>query len=171
MCGRLALDGITHPQCRTRYGIDRMTSFFHYGGPVQKAIKSLKYRLVSDLAGELMGLVKGPDLKGYFGVPIPLHPNKFRERGFNQAEILVSFLNIPTRTDILTRTKETRPQAEIKNRTERIENMKKSFKSKQTTGRIILFDDVATTRATLQNAAYALKKSGASYIWAITVAR
>lgn len=171
MCGRLALDGITHPRCRTRYGIDRMTSFFHYGGVVQKAIKSIKYRLVSDLTNELTGMIVAPDVPDYSVIPVPLHPKKFRSRGFNQAEILASFLKLPVKTDILSRIKETRPQAEIKNRTERIENMKHSFVSKTARGNIILFDDVATTRATLQNAAYALKKAGASYIWAMTIAR
>lgn len=177
MCGRLAFCGVTHPNCRTRYGIDGLTSFFHYDGPVRKAIKALKYRYVSDLAEEFVGLTQIPEQVGNDSilVPIPLHGTRYRQRGFNQAEVLgravAQRLHIPVRTDILRRTRATPPQAEIKRRQERLDNMKSSFASKPVFGNIILFDDVCTTGATLRNAASALKRAGAHHIWAMTVAR
>jgi ComF family protein len=175
MCGRLALDGVTHPLCRTRFGIDGLTSFFHYDGPVQKAIKAIKYRSVSDLAQEFVSLVPDVKLPKGIVIPIPLHSSRLRFRGFNQAEVLgrifAKRLNIPVRTDILRRARATPPQAEIKKKKERLENMKKSFVSEKLKGNILLFDDVFTTGATMQNAANVLKRSGATHIWAMTIAR
>ncbi len=104
-------------------------------------------------------------------VPVPLHSTRLRDRGFNQAEVLVRQLHIPMRTDILTRTRSTSPQAEIKEKKKRLENMKNSFASRQIRGNIVLFDDVCTTGATLRNAAEALKRAGANHVWAMTIAR
>ena len=80
-------------------------------------------------------------------------------------------LRMQMRTDILIRTKSTTPQAEIKDKKKRLENMRNSFESKKISGNILLFDDVCTTGATLRNAADALKRAGASHIWAVTIAR
>jgi ComF family protein len=171
MCGRLALDGVTHPYCRTRYSLDGLTSFFHYDGPVKKAIKAIKYRYVSDLAEEFVSLLSIPEFKNYVLIPIPLHSTRLRDRGFNQAEVLGSLLRIPMRTDILRRTRATMPQAEIKEKKTRLENMKNSFASREIWGNIVLFDDVCTTGATLRNAAGALKRAGARHVWAMTLAR
>lgn len=169
MCGRLAFEGITHSRCKTRYGIDGLTSFFHYNGPVQKAIKAIKYRGVSDLAKELVSLSPVKGFSDYVVIPIPLHPKKYRERGFNQAEVLARELHLPMRTDILRRIRATPPQAEIKEKKKRLENMKNSFESSRVSGRILLFDDVCTTGSTLRNAASALKHAGAEHIWAMTI--
>jgi ComF family protein len=175
MCGRLAFEGLTHPMCRTRYCLDGLTSFFHYDGITRKAIKAIKYRLVFDAAEEFVGLISVPDFKNYILIPIPLHPNRFRSRGFNQAEVLGSILskrlNIPIRTDILRRVKETEPQASIAKRTDRLENMKNIFGCKKVSGNILLFDDVFTTGATMRSAAAALKRAGAARVWAVSMAR
>jgi ComF family protein len=179
MCGRRAFEGVTHPKCRTRYCLDGLTSYFHYDGTARKAIKAIKYRLVSDLATEFISLLPYLPSTIYdqrsILVPIPLHPNRFRDRGFNQAEVLGTIfakrLNIPARTDILRRVKETEPQASIKKRADRLENMKNIFSCKNVSGNILLFDDVCTTGATLRSAAGALKRAGANQVWAMTIAR
>ncbi|MCX6791485.1 MAG: ComF family protein [Candidatus Gottesmanbacteria bacterium] len=175
MCGRPALDGATHPICRTRYSLDGLTSFFHYDGPVRKAIKAIKYRLVSDLAEEFVNLVSVRDFDDCILIPIPLHPSRFRQRGFNQAEVLGSILakrlNVAVRTDILRRVKETEPQVSIKKRADRLENMKNIFSCKNITGNILLFDDVCTTGATMRSAATVLKRAGATCVWAVSMAR
>lgn len=171
MCGRPALDGATHPRCRTRYGIDGLTSYFHYGGVIQKAIKVLKYRFVSDLAHEFVSLIpKFPMPQGVL-VPIPLHGSRLRYRGFNQAEILAHQLNLPVRTDILRRTKGTPPQAELEKREDRLKNMTGVFEARHAPARVLLFDDVFTTGATMRSAARALKHAGATFVWAVTMAR
>lgn len=177
MCGRLAFGGVTHPRCRTKYGIDGLTSYFHYEGPAQKAIKSIKYRLVSDLAKEFISLTTPVALHPMPSslLPIPLHPKRFRERGFNQAEILgkviAKRLDIPVRTDILRRVIYTLPQVSMKEKKSRLENMEHVFAGSKISGNILLFDDVFTTGATMRSAAGVLKRNGATSIWAMTMAR
>lgn len=174
-CGRSALDGITHPPCRTYYSLDGLTSFFHYRGVVQKAVKAIKYRLVSDLADEFVSLIPNVRLPRGVIVPIPLHSSRLRARGFNQAEILgnalASRLHIPIHPAILRRIRATPPQADIKEKKKRLENMKNSFVSAPVSGNILLFDDVCTTGATLRSAAGALKRAGAKRVWAMTMAK
>ena len=104
-----------------------------------------------------------------------------RDRGFNQAEVLGKLLarrlHIPLRTDILRRVKKTTPQVEMKDRKERLRNMKNIFEINPATieqwnnKTIILFDDVFTTGATMRAAGETLKRAGAKRVWALTMAR
>lgn len=54
VCEKPAIGGATHPKCQTKSSLDGLTSFFVYDGPLKKAIKLLKYKLVTDLASELV---------------------------------------------------------------------------------------------------------------------
>lgn len=177
MCGRQALDGITHPRCQTRYGIDGLTSFFYYDGIIRKAVKALKYRYVSHLAEEFVSLIPSFSFPRVTMIPIPLHPSRLKERGFNQAEILgksiVRQLHIPICLDILKRVKKTDPQASIKHRKDRLDNMKDVFIVSRVPNHdsVVLFDDVFTTGATMRAAANSLKRNGVSCVWAVTMAR
>lgn len=181
VCERLAIDGVTHPICRTRYGLDGLTSFFRYRGPVRKAVKALKYRLITDLAREFISLVSPlsfsdiPESDNL--IPIPLHKSRLRSRGFNQAEILgrlcAEKLHIPVAIDILRRVKVTQSQVAMKSKDERMGNMKNVFQSVRTiqNKNILLFDDVFTTGATMRSAANILKRAGAKRVWVVTMAR
>lgn len=189
VCEKPAIDGATHPRCQTRYALDGLTSFFRYDGIIRKAVKALKYRFVSDLAQEFIGLIPPSALDNLtmqqfnncVFIPIPLHPSRLRHRGFNQAEALGRFfaekIRISLKTDILRRVRKTIPQVEMKNRKERLKNMDKVFAVKDITIQqyknsvIILFDDVFTTGATLREAANALKRAGAKFVWGVTMAR
>jgi len=187
VCEKWAIDGATHPRCKTKYTIDGLTSFFHYDGVIQQAVKLLKYRFVSDLAKEFVDLIPSSYLqflilnfKFLILIPIPLHPSRFRFRGFNQAEILgkliASKLNISVRTDILKRAKKTTPQVEMKDRKKRLTNMGNAFAINHLAmkqlgnGAVLLFDDVFTTGATLRSAANVLKRAGAKKVWGIVMA-
>ena len=96
VCEYPAIDGMTHPRCQTKYSLDGLTSFFYYDRIIRKAIKAMKYRFVSDLAKEFIGLVPLSSLQltmEQFNneailIPLPLHPSRLRFRGFNQAEVL-----------------------------------------------------------------------------------
>lgn len=155
--------------------------FFHYEGIIQKAIKALKYRYVSDLASEFVSLIPPLTIaEADMLIPIPLHSSRLRERGYNQAEVLGGLiaqkLDIPMRTDILKRVKKTTPQVEMKKRSERLKNMEGVFAIHNSSfmihnSRILLFDDVYTTGATMQSAANVLKQKGASVVWTMTMAR
>lgn len=195
VCGGSAVDGATHPRCKTRYSLDGLTSFFRYDGVIRRAVKLLKYQFVSDLAKEFISLIPSSLLQPITHnsspitlIPIPLHPSRLRFRGFNQAEvlgkILAKRLNIPIRTNILKRVRKTTPQVEMKDRKKRLKNMEgvfavnnlamKPFDSAQ--GRqysnvtIFLFDDVFTTGATLRSAANVLKRAGVKRVWGVVMA-
>lgn len=179
VCGRRAFGGMTHPRCKTKYSLDGLTSIFHYDGIVKEAVKTLKYRRVTDLAQEFVSLVPAIDVIDGILVPIPLHFSRFRDRGFNQAEVLgrllADRLHISIRTDILKRVIATPPQVEMKDRKERLKNMKNVFSILDSKFVIpdscILFDDVFTTGATMRAAGETLKRAGAKSVWAVTMAR
>ncbi|MBI4066446.1 ComF family protein [Candidatus Gottesmanbacteria bacterium] len=190
ICERPAIGGMTHPRCQTRYSLDGLTSIFRYNGIIREAVKTLKYRLVTDLAKEFVSLIPVTffdEVTKYRTneaslIPIPLHSSRFRDRGFNQAEVLGKLLvdrsHIPVRTDILRRVRKTKPQVEMKDRKKRLVNMKHVFEisshlpiSLSSHPTVILFDDVFTTGATMRAAGESLKRAGAKVVWAITMAR
>ena len=197
VCEKPGIDGATHPGCKTRYALDGFTSFFRYDGVVRKAIKAIKYRSVFDLAQAFVDLVPSVffsqlstmNRQPFILVPIPLHPSRFRERGFNQAEamghIVAKRLHVPVVTDILRRVKKSTPQVEMKSKDARLKNMDGVFAvhsnfDKITLKRenvkasklgVILVDDVFTTGATMRAAANVLKRAGAPFVWGVTMAR
>ena len=175
MCEKPAIGGYTHPRCGTRYALDGLTSFFHYDGPVRRAVKEVKYRFVSDLIEEFIALAPNVPLPRATLIPIPLHASRFKYRGFNQAERLgvqlAKRLNVTIRTDILRRERPTIPQVEMKKRKERLENMQNVFVANRSPRNILLFDDVFTTGATMRAAANVLKRAGATFVWAVSMAR
>jgi competence protein ComFC len=199
VCEKPAIDGATHPRCRGRYTIDGLTSFFRYDGVVKKAVKEIKYRFVSDLAEEFVSLISDSLIRqipdplrrsvseaSQVGndreilIPVPLHPSRLRHRGFNQAEVLGKYistrLHVPMKTNILFRSKKTIPQVEMKDRKTRLKNMDNVFSIHNSlfsihNSKIILFDDVFTTGATMRDAAGILKRCGVKFVWGVTMAR
>lgn len=111
-------------------------------------------------------------------MPVPLHPLKFREREFNQAERLAARLalatKIPLETKILRRVQPTATQT-LLNREQRTANMHGAFCVKPGADlagrRVVLVDDVFTTGATTNAGAAALRRAGAAEVCVWTVAR
>ncbi|HEX4630677.1 MAG TPA: ComF family protein [Chthoniobacterales bacterium] len=110
-------------------------------------------------------------------VPVPLHPARERERGFNQAELLADLVaawtNLPTR-NVLERIRYTTTQTAY-DRAERMENLHGAFrlrKNRDVRGlHVLLIDDVLTTGSTLSECARVLRKAGAVSVHAATAAR
>lgn len=113
----------------------------------------------------------------YLGVeailPVPLHKKKQKSRGFNQAEVLAKgigkALEIPVRTDLVYRQKNTIPQKEL-NSKERQKNLKNAFKIVQNDvqlNKILLVDDIYTTGSTIEAMASALKQNGVKKVYYI----
>lgn len=112
-------------------------------------------------------------------IPVPLHPQREKRRGYNQAELLgreLSIrLNIKIAPRMLERSVKTKPQFELK-KEERGKNIFGAFSvnlkfQKTLKGRrIILVDDISTTGSTLRECAKILKKSGAEKVLGITLA-
>ena len=109
-------------------------------------------------------------------VPVPLHPVKERDRGFNQAERLATsvakLMNIPIETGRLQRVKYTETQTNL-SRKKRMLNMHGAFEaSKQMSfARVLLVDDVMTTGATASACAAALRRVGVQNVDVLTLAR
>src|SRR5262249_49537759 len=110
-------------------------------------------------------------------VPVPLHPSRQRERGFNQASLLAELLSAQTAirsTPVLERIRYTTTQTAL-DRSERMENLHNAFrllKNADVRGlRVLLIDDVLTTGSTLNECARVLKRAGAMSVHAATAAR
>ncbi len=178
--------GRTCAPCRKKSRIYGSFSPFSYdAGPIKTLIHDLKYRRVVGNA-EILGVLLSRAI-AYHGIilsreslllPIPLHPARKRTRGFNQSQLIADALGaklgIGVRTDLLKKTKNTRPQMELP-REDRLKNVSGAFAVPDAVGvrnrTIILLDDVKTTGATLESAARALRSAGAKKILALTIAR
>lgn len=157
----------------------------NYDGPVKDLVHQLKYRRWTSLINLIRPLMNdyiknlALSVDGYAVVPIPLHPDRRQERGFNQAELIGSViseaLGLPMRTDLLTRVKKTKAQAELKDYKDRSSNMADAFQAAQNDAlrdkNIILVDDVYTSGATIDDAVRALRKAGVKKIIAFTFAK
>lgn len=159
--------------------LDRLASAFEYRDVVRTAVLYLKYRGISGLAEELGHLMAaayaGP---GGLVVPVPLHRDRLRERGYNQAEQLARSLaretGFPMAEHGLLRAVATPPQARLTERTQRFRNMEGAFRAvpELVAGHdVLLIDDVATTGATVNACAMALRAAGARSVAAFTFAR
>ena len=110
-------------------------------------------------------------------VPVPLHPARQRERGFNQASLLAELLSAHTSTPcrpLLNRIRYTTTQTAL-DRSERMENLHNAFRLRKNANvrglRVLLIDDVLTTGSTLSECARVLKRAGARSVHAATAAR
>lgn len=191
-CGRpfasaVALEAI-EPKCRlcraNFYAFDRARSFAAYDDALSEAIVLLKYEEVTQLgdwfAKRLAGIVAGApeEWRVDVVVPVPLHRERQRERGYNQAELvarpLAKRLKLKLDTGILIRTKP-RPAQLVLSRSEHWKSVRGAFATRDgaqvDNRRVLLVDDVLTTGATFDACARALKKAGAAAVLGLTVAR
>jgi len=145
--------------------IYRGTAFFFFqkGSPFQKLLHNLKYKgnkEVGHFLGKYAGvdLLDSPDFKSVdILIPVPLHPNKFKTRGFNQSEWigkgLSEILGIPQDITSLIRIRENATQTK-KSVYERYENTEGIFeltnKISLVGKHVLLIDDVLTTGSTLE---------------------
>jgi len=110
--------------------------------------------------------------------PVPLHPEREVQRGFNQAKVLAQELaklkNIPIIERSLVKVKNTPPQTSLE-AVDRQKNLRGAFEvihSEEIEGKVLLLvDDVFTTGSTIQECSLALKKAGAKEIRALTLAQ
>ena len=182
-CGRPQTSEILCPACSGwQANIDCIRSPLKFEGLVRQAIHQFKYKNLRSL-DQPLGLI----LKNYFYryplpveivVPVPLHPKRIRERGYNQSELLAhefaSLLHLPLNVTALKRTKYIKPQVKTQSVLERRQNIQGAFtcdsqvlKHKQ----VLLIDDVSTSGATLDACASALKSSGSGPVYGLVLAR
>lgn len=145
-----------------------------YEGEAKKMIHALKFqgrRYLDEPLGRLMAeCLRDANADGC--VPVPLHSARYRERGFNQSELLCQAisqeLNIPVWQTGLRRVRDTRHQIGL-NAEERKENVKDAFEADACVeGKtLILIDDVFTTGATFAACVRALRGKGAVVLGAV----
>jgi ComF family protein len=151
---------------------------------LKDAIREFKYKDLCSLAAPLGQLMVAgwqrlaPQKDGIdVIVPVPLHPTRERQRGYNQSALLArefgASVQIPVVERVLVRTKATAPQVEL-GIEERKANVKGAFRCVDDSlagKRVLLVDDVYTSGSTLDAAYSALRKGGVSYTCAFTLAK
>ena len=156
----------------------------HFDGPARELVHRLKYGNKVHLSRPL-GLMTARHLSSFAAesgveliVPVPLHPRRLRQRGFNQALLLAEFLakswHIPTSRNNLRRIRWTEPQVHL-SIDDRAKNVRGAFAVKDPDHfegkKLLLVDDVFTTGSTVVECARVLKRSGATGIYVATIAR
>jgi len=154
-----------------------------YEGVMKEAIHLLKYKKKTGISASLERI-----MKRYFDhidlphldlvVPVPLHRKRFRERGFNQAELIADivarYFRLKLVKNNLQRVRATKTQTTLA-RKERIKNIKGAFQVKNKgefqKKSLLLVDDVYTTGTTLKEAARVLKRAEAGEVYLFALAR
>jgi ComF family protein len=156
--------------------IDIRATALHQG-ILANAIHALKYeqtpQLARPLAERLAMILAEWDIQPDVLIPVPLHHQRWQERGYNQSALLAWELStlsgIPLNVDGVQRTRETRAQVGL-DRQNRLINVADAFNAQPLDGGcVLLIDDVCTTGATLFQCAQALKDAGANQVYGLTV--
>ncbi len=167
--------------------INKAFSYFHFKDEsiIQTLIHELKYqnkRSIGIFLGEIIASSIKDDADFTSAdalIPVPLHKIRFRERGYNQSELIAKgiskVIGIKVINDLLMRNRNTQTQTKL-NFEERRENVKdafyvsKKYKDFIPGKNFIIVDDVITTGSTINECGKALIQSGASKVFAISVA-
>ena len=167
----------------TGFWFDAARAALPYEGEVRKCLHLFKYRGKSSFARSLGALMleaiqndtlfRCPDRV----VPVPLHPAKLKERGYNQATLLAEEvargLGLPLDPNLLVRKINTPSQTGLA-KNARAKNLVGAFMLKENGKirhrRILLVDDIYTTGATVNACAQILKKGGADYVYVVAAA-
>ena len=154
--------------------IHRTCSAFRYDSPVSELISQFKYQRML-AAGRVLTSLLAQQIQLHYQdlplpellLPIPLHPSRLRQRGYNQALLMTRELSlalqIPLAATLLHRTRATPAQQGLKAR-ERRRNLRGAFTvdprwQQVQVQRVALIDDVVTTMSTVQEVARALERS------------
>lgn len=176
--------GLNHPThgCRNVWAkeIDSFRSIFYYQDPIHHWIVNHKYsggifagRILQDFVNawftENAAALQHLDVV----LPVPVHPLRLRQRGFNQATFLVRSQRVlPLKTGWLKKKRFTSQQAGL-TRSEREHNIRGSFIATDSvqSKRVLVFDDVCTTGQTLGEICSCLKTAGVEQIHVLTLSR
>lgn len=171
--------------CNDCYG--KETSFRYgfalwvYNRAVQESVARFKYHGRREYAEYY-----AQELYGHYGawiqtigaqalIPVPIHRNRYRRRGYNQAELIARRLGeltgVPMRDELLLRCRDTLPQKELTGK-ERQKNLRNAFRMNNLEGELnqlpkcaIIIDDIYTTGGTLESCSKVMKEAGVQNIY------
>ena len=170
-CGRCLLE-LTH--------YDTVIAPLRYQSPISNIISQFKFsslishrHLLSHLLLPHLNLSDTHPIQAL--IPVPMHPTRLRQRGYNQAYLLACALSTLTHIQVddtlLRKTKLTTPQRQL-NAKKRTQTIKNTFEVRPNNYRTVaLIDDVMTTGSTINEASRQLKRSGIDTVDAWVIAR
>lgn len=184
-CARCALPLSTPaPACgaclQAASPLDAAHAAFRYAAPLDRLLPRFKFhkdlaagRLLAEAMARRFAALEPPEVL----LPIPLHLERLRRRGYDQAlelaRPLARALRLPLRTDLLRRQRPTQAQSEL-DAAQRRRNLRGAFAvqdGRPLPSHVVLVDDVMTTGATLHAAARALRRAGVARVEAWVCAR
>lgn len=171
---------------RKNYHFEHGYSLWVYDAVMKKSISDFKYCYKKEYAryyiekliqsyGDIINKL-APDVL----IPVPIHKSKYRERGYNQAEIIANGiakeLNIPVLPHLIIRSKKTLPQKQLSDK-ERLRNLQEAFKLNERAvndypyrlNRVLLIDDIYTTGSTIEACTNVLRQHGIEHIYFMTL--
>jgi len=177
-------DRVCEECLRSRPFYEETRGAYLYEGILAEAIHRFKFKgktHLTEILGPLLGTFTAKcfkDLDAPLVIPVPLHPKRLRERGFNQSLYLARYVAEAISGDLdpfsLRRTRHTPPQIRLQAQA-RLKNLRGAFKvvnQGAVRGRtVVLVDDVSTTTATLNECARALRRARARKIFGAVLAR
>jgi ComF family protein len=174
------------PECKASFSVrkvERNYSFMVYDDIAKGLIHGFKYRGYKEYGAgliEIISMKMNLDFIKNFDllIPVPLHDERLKERGFNQAEVLARQLfekiGVPVATDLLLRTRATAKQS-LLGPGARESNISGAFSAtnaeKSNGMRLLLIDDIYTTGSTLSECASVLLAAGAQSVCSFTVCK
>nr|WP_306419349.1 ComF family protein [Novimethylophilus kurashikiensis] len=162
---------LKHPQ-----HFDATHAAFAYAFPADALLRALKYQSRLAIAEWAALHIELSGTRPDYLIPMPLHVNRLKTRGFNQAMEIARALSrrysIPLLHEAVERVRETEPQAGLP-RAERTRNMRNAFACREgfSGKHVAIVDDVMTSGASLNELARMLKKAGAMRVECLVAAR
>ncbi len=164
-----------------QHAFTRAWAVFMYEGVIKRLIYRYKYSgeatLTAPFAQWMQNEYTALGWNAELIIPVPLHPLRRRQRGYNQAQLLAEALSkqlhIPIDVKLLLRIVNTKTQTKL-GRHQRLENLKHAFKAEKSESikgkTVLLVDDVYTTGATADQCSEVLKRAGAARVFLLTLA-
>jgi ComF family protein len=161
--------------------IEKIRSVALFDGPLRQAIHRFKYERLASLAEPFGAMLAdywtAAHLTADWLIPVPLHPARERDRGYNQSELLARHVArrvaVALSSTGLRRTRATAVQMTL-SAAERRQNVAGAFDCSEPRvkgKRVVIIDDVGTTGATLDACAQAVLQAGATSVMGLTLAR
>ena len=164
-----------------RPAFEKIIAPYLMDGAVRVAVHDLKYRNLRAAApalGRLMArCLRESGIEADIVMPVPIHPKRERQRGYNQSRHLATAIaketGLPIDVRALSKARDTEPQVSMTNDVDRRSNLNEAFKcaSGLPGARVLLIDDVVTTGSTMAACAEAVKSAGAEAAYGLALAR